>query len=265
MGLGEGSRALEAEGHGVVVGRAETQVLEIDDGQGAAGRPHQVVGVEVAVGRDGIAGQVRIRGVTGEPAGDLFPEGGAVGGERRAAVPLESPAAGVGQLGAEEGRVERRVEARGAPGDPAKGHEELLGLVQETLALLGAGLADLGGEVAVSEVLDEGSAGRGVVVEEVRDPDPGLGEGLPDHSPAFLSRGGGSRVEDEDDRSSCLRREAEIAPLADVPRERHGRSGRGRPKRERAAEKPRALLCGGRGRHALSGVCSTSSTFRIFW
>ena len=265
VGLGEGSRALEAEGHGVVVGRAETEVLEIDDGEGAVGGAHQVVGVEVAVGRDGIAGEGRIRRVAGEPAGELFPEGGAVGRERRAAVPLESPAAGVGQLGTEEGRVEGRVEARGAAGDPAKGHEELLGLVEEALALLGAGLADLVGEVVVSEVLDEGGARRGLVVEEGRDPDPGLGEGLPDHSPAFLSRGGGSRVEDEDDRSSSLRREAEIAPLAYVPRERNGRSGRRETETGARGREPRALLGGGRGRHALSGVCSTSSTFRIFW
>ena len=169
------------------------------------------------------------------------------GGSGVRAVPLEGPAAGVGELGTEEGRVEGRVEARGASGDPAKGLEELLGLVEEAFALLGAGLADLGGEVAVSEVLDEGGArrrdrrrgGPGPGSRPRRGPSrslssvpapgrrgPGRGRGRPGLLPS--TRGGNS--------------------ASGQRRPRAGRAGPAgeRPKRERAASS-RALSSAGDG------------------
>ena len=93
------------------------------------------------------------------------------------------------ELGAEEGGVERRVEEGGRAGDPPDRPEELLGLVEEPLPLGARGLADLGGEVQVPEVLDERGTERGVVVEELRDADSRAGEGGADLPPALLRRG----------------------------------------------------------------------------
>ena len=251
MGRGEGAGPLETERDRVVVGRAEPEVLEVDDGEGAVGGPHQVVGVEVAVGRDGVADEGGVRRVAGEPAGELVPEGGSIAGSGVVAVPLERPAPGMGELGGEEGGVEGRVQERGAAGrcggaargapPPRRGG----GRVPAAPASRISAARSRSPRSSTSAAPD----GR-VVVEEQRDADAGRGEGGADLRPARLRRGGGGGVEDEDERGPASRRDPEVAPLSDVAREREGRPGRGEP--EIASARPRAARSLLRGRDSVT-------------
>jgi len=183
-------------------------------------------------------------------------------GRKRA---LEGPPARVRELGGEERGVERRVQEDRLPGHPPERAEQLLGLVDEALALLGTRRADLGREVEVPEVLDERRPGGRVVVEEGRDAETGVGEGGADDPPALLGGGARGRVEDEDDRGPAVRGEPEVAPLADVARQRGGRAGGGESETRARGGKPRALVDGFGCGHAFPGSCSMSSTLRIFW
>ena len=155
------------------------------------------------------------------------------------------------ELGGEEGGVERRVPRRGVPGDRAERHEQLLGLVEEVRPVFARGVREVHREIAVAEVLDEGSAKVRRVAVVGRHTDPGVRERTPDRRPVRLGGGAGLRVEDDENAPSAGRGLAEVAAGADVPCERDGGGCRGEAEALPGARETRGLAVHGRGRHDL--------------
>ena len=212
---------LEAEGDRVVVRWPEAEVLEVDQGEPPVGRAHEVVRVEVAVGRDGVARGGRVRRGTGEVSGEPVPGGSVRLPERRPRLPARAPSAACGRVHGR--RTPRRRAGSGArrPGRASGARRAAPRPRRGAAGALRAASISISTARSRSPRSSTRAAPRsGASSRRAGTRRPAAVEGRADGRPVGLRGRGRLGVEDDEDARPSRRRPPEVAACPDIAGER---------------------------------------------